>query len=94
MWDELYREKDWEYKLSQTPKASKPSRYPDLDWIEPGQLREGMTTYVSNNRGGWVPDVKLGTPFLTSPRFPEIAFRTVAGSIVKFHPCGKVPVTR
>ena len=55
-------------------------------------LRSGMTVWKPGRNGSFIPDCILGKPFLTSPRFPEIAFHSGA-HIVVFSNCGHAWVT-
>lgn len=59
--------------------------------IPNGNLRVGMQTMIPNPKGGYFKDVRLERFFVTSLRFPYIAFETSNGKVI-YSPCGSTHV--
>lgn len=53
-------------------------------------LRTDMVVYKEMPNGKLLPDCILEEYFPTSDKRPSISFRTRAGQLVIWHPCGKV----
>lgn len=63
---------------------------PGVERINVTDLKVGMTVYKETPQGKLAPDCILKEYYRTSDSMPTLSFRTTAGQLVIWRPCGKV----